>query len=128
MDGVVAAAAAKAKADAEHLERISNSQEVKMLEAAQKASFPFFISMLRAQQTAKENKFNAEGKSAQANSMITQARAEMRKAQAYAKQARQFYATAEEIEKGVPKFQAAAAAASAKTVYDMNPAFQTPMR
>lgn len=154
MDGVVAAAAAKAKADAEHLKRISNSQEVKMLEAAQKASFPFFISMLRAQQTAKEyrrkaddsrklalkakgksddeskqaNDLNHEGKSAVANKIIMTARDDMKKAQAYAKQARQFYATAEEIEKSVPKFQAAAAAASAKTVYDMNPAFQTPMR
>lgn len=154
MDGVVAAAAAKAKADAEHLKRISNSQEVKMLEAAQKASFPFFISMLRAQQTAKEyrrkgdesaakaqnykkdadstaakaNKANAAGKSADANSLILQAQDEMRKAQAYAKQARQQYGTADEIEKSIPKFQAAAAAASAKTVYDMNPAFQQPLR
>jgi len=150
MDNVKAQAEAKAKADAEMLKRISNTQEEKMAAAAAKAAEPFFLSMIRAQQTAKDyngrgetnaakardleadsqklakaaNEHNAEGKAAIAQSEILEARKVMREAQAYANQARQFFATAKEIDKGVPKFVAAAQAASAKAVYDANPAWQ----
>lgn len=150
MRGVKAQAEAKAKADAEHLKRISNTQEEKMAAAAAKAAEPFFISMIRAQQTAKDynrrgeenaakardleadsrklekaaNEHNAAGKVATAQAEILDARKVMREAQSYAKQARQFFATAKEIQKGEPKFVAAAQAASAKAAYDANPAWQ----
>jgi len=150
MKNVVAQADAKAKADAEMLKRISNTQEEKMAAAAAKAAEPFFISMIRAQQTSKDynargeenagkardlqadseklaktaNEHNAEGKAAIATTEILEARKVMREAQAYAKQARQFFATAKEIDKGIPKFVAAAQAASAKAAYDANPAWQ----
>merc|ERR1719265_878257 len=118
--------------------------------AAAKAAEPFFLSMIRAQQTAKDyqgrgeqaaekardlqadsdklaktaNEDNMAGKVAIAQSNILEARKVMREAQSWAKQARQFFATAKEIEKGVPKFVAAAQAASAKAAYDTNPAWQ----
>jgi len=150
MDGVVAQANAKAKADAEMLKRISNTQEEKMAAAAAKAAEPFFLSMIRAQQTSKDynakgeqaaekardlqadsekiakeaNENNAAGKVPTANSQILEARKVMREAQSWAKQARQFFATAKAIDKGIPKFVAAAQAASAKAAYDTNPAWQ----
>jgi len=150
MQDVKAQAEAKAKADAEHLKRITNTQEEKMAAAAAKAAEPFFISMLRAQQTSKEykakaeenaeqardleaqsqkfateaNKDNAAGKASIAQSKILEARRIMREAQAFAKQARHFFATSKEIDKGIPKFAAAAQAASARAAYDLNPAWQ----
>lgn len=150
MKAVVAQADAKAKADAEMLKRISNTQEEKMAAAAAKAAEPFFLSMIRAQQTSKDyqskgeanaekardlqadseklakaaNEHNAAGKVAIAQTEILEARKVMREAQAYAKQARQFFGTAKEIDKGIPKFVAAAQAASAKAAYDANPAWQ----
>lgn len=148
MKGVVAQAAAKAKADAAMLAKISNTAEQKMAAAAAKAAEPFFISMIRAQQTAKDytrrgeeqatlarklqaeseklafsaNVLNAKGKVAVAQAKILDARKEMREAQSYAKQARHFFAVAKEVEKGIPKFVAAAQAASAKAAFDVNPA------
>jgi len=150
MEGVVSQADAKAKADAEMLKRISNTQEEKMAAAAAKAAEPFFLSMIRAQQTSKDynargeeaagkardlqaesekiakeaNGDNAAGKVSVAQTKILDARKVMREAQAFAKQARRFFATAKEIDKGIPKFVAAAQAASAKAAYDTNPAWQ----
>lgn len=150
MQDVKAQAEAKAKVDAEHLKRITNTLEIKMAAAAAKAAEPFFISMLRAQQTSKEykakaeenaeqardleaqsqkfgkeaNEDNAAGKAAIAQTNILEARRIMREAQAFAKQARHFFAVSKEIDKGIPKFAAAAQAASAKAAYDLNPAWQ----
>lgn len=147
MEAVKAEAVAKAKKDADMAARLQNDNQIKAAAAAAKASEPYFISMLRAQQegknyrargeqnaaeardddaqakklAAKANALNAGGKSTEAQNVIMEARKVALAGQALAKQARQMFATAKEIDLSIPKYQAAAQAAAARAAFESNP-------
>lgn len=142
-------AEAKAKADAALAERLTNRNEIKAAAAAAKAVQPYFLSMLRAQQTAKDYRARAEsvaseamaldskakslakeanmenqaGHSAVAQTDILSAREVASEAQALAKQARGMFTTAKAIDATIPKYQAAAQSAAAHAAWAANPAW-----
>lgn len=149
MSAVKGQSDAKDAANAAYLKKITNTAQIKAAEAAAKASEPYFLSMLRAQQTVKDytakaganagkaqalekkakglekkaNEQNAAGDQATADKTIAYAKEVMAEAQNYAKQAKQMFAVAEEINKGIPKYQAAAQAAAARAAWASNPAW-----
>lgn len=145
--GVKAAADAKAAKDAAKYAVVVNRVEVKMAEAAAKAANPYFLSMLRAQESVKDytvratknaaqavarekearslekaaRKLQSQGKMAVAEGKIASAQELMKSAQDLAKQARQLFASADAINKSVPKYAAAAQAAAARAAFEAAP-------
>lgn len=142
MEAAAAFAAKRAKMMTDH-------SGIKASEAAAKASEPYFLGMLRAQQSAADyrkkgnemskqameldgqakalakqaNALNMEGKAPEAQAMILNARDVAKEAQAFTKDARQAFATAKETDLSIPKFVAAARSAAARAAYDANPAW-----
>jgi len=140
-------AAAKAKADKEWQAKLVSDSAVKASLAAAKASEPYFVSMLRAQQSARDytsranqmaakamgldseakkiakeaNSLNRAKQHSAAQAKIMDAQDEAKQSQALAKQARQLFDTADEITRTIPMYQAAASAAAARAAYDSNP-------
>lgn len=124
--------------------------EKKMAEAAAKAAEPYHLSMLRSQEsvqtyTAKAEKAASEavaweakskaltvaanadkqkGKIEFAEEKIAEAKLWMKRAKEFAAQAKHFFATADQVNKDIPKFQAAAQAAAVRAAYDQQPAWQ----
>jgi len=149
MGKVKAQAVASAKAEAERVGKMSSANGVKASLAAAKASEPYFVSMLRAQASARDyttrasqlaakamslqsqakgletdaDALNKAGQGTAAQSEISQAQDVDRQAQDLAKQARQMFDTADETSRTIPMYQAAARAAGARAAYDSNPAW-----
>eukprot|EP00397_Hematodinium_sp_SG-2012_P038706 GEMP01042145.1.p1 GENE.GEMP01042145.1~~GEMP01042145.1.p1 ORF type:complete len:395 (+),score=123.02 GEMP01042145.1:183-1367(+) len=152
MERVAAEEKAKAKADAEKMERMTNRADIKASVAAAKASEPYMTSMLRAQKTAQDyrskgdqnaakankleaharsleveaNKKHIAGDSVGAQAAIAEARKLMTQAQEYGKVAQQNFAMSDEVSASIPTYKAAAQAAAAKAAYDTMPAWQPP--
>merc|ERR550514_2501200 len=124
--------------------------EAKMAEAAAKAAEPYHLSMLRSQEsvqdytaraekaaseavaweakskalTAEANAEKQKGKMEFAEEKIAEAKLWMKRAKEYAAQAKHFFATADQVNRDIPKFQAAARAAAVRAAYDQQPAWQ----
>eukprot|EP00747_Dinoflagellata_sp_TGD_P164503 gnl/TRDRNA2_/TRDRNA2_184511_c0_seq1.p1 gnl/TRDRNA2_/TRDRNA2_184511_c0~~gnl/TRDRNA2_/TRDRNA2_184511_c0_seq1.p1 ORF type:complete len:503 (+),score=138.11 gnl/TRDRNA2_/TRDRNA2_184511_c0_seq1:54-1562(+) len=142
-------AIAKAQAEHEALMASKNSNEVKAAAAAEKAAWPYFVGMLRAQQSAKDytkkggataaaaraldrkakglkaeaDQDNLSGKRDAAEEKILNARNVAQQAQTLSKQASGMFTTADMITKSIPTYVTAAQAAAAKAAYDSNPAW-----
>lgn len=143
------AVAAKAAYDAKHASGVTDVEK-QMAEAAGKAAAPYHLSMLRSEQSVKDYTARAEksassavafekkakslqakaqglknkGKDGAAKAAIEEAQEWMQKAKVSAKQAKFFFATAEQVNKDIPKFSAAAQAAAIRAAYDAQPAWQ----
>eukprot|EP00747_Dinoflagellata_sp_TGD_P069100 gnl/TRDRNA2_/TRDRNA2_155989_c1_seq1.p1 gnl/TRDRNA2_/TRDRNA2_155989_c1~~gnl/TRDRNA2_/TRDRNA2_155989_c1_seq1.p1 ORF type:complete len:136 (-),score=39.39 gnl/TRDRNA2_/TRDRNA2_155989_c1_seq1:101-508(-) len=128
---------------------MKDSNEVKAAAAAEKAAWPFFVGMLRAQQAAKQytkrgtetaakarsldakaqslklkaDEDNIAGKRDAAEEEILNARMVAQQAQTLSKQAKGLFTTADTITKSIPTYVTAAQAAAAKAAYDSNPAW-----
>jgi hypothetical protein len=144
----VKAAGLKATHDlAEFRDKMVNKQELKAIGAAAKASEPWMLDMLRAQKTVADYTSNAQanaGKAAslqaeaksladQANAagdpnaakvLYAQAQDKAAEAKETADRAKSLFATADELNKEMPKYQGAAQAAAAKAAFDSMPAWQ----
>merc|ERR1719247_2216860 len=107
----VKAAGLKATHDlAEFRDKMVNKQELKAIGAAAKASEPWMLDMLRAQKTVADYTSNAQANAGKAASLQAEAKS--------------LFATADELNKEMPKYQGAAQAAAAKAAFDSMPAWQ----
>lgn len=154
-EGVNEMKAAKGEQDAfgaglgAHAASFTNSLDMKMLAAAEKASQPYFMGFIRAKaqmagyeksaaafgakaskfkaqadaETEKANKLFAEGNKDFAQDVIKKAKELMATAKQYAGQAKHFLATAEEVNKGLPDYMAASRSAAARAAWELQPAW-----
>jgi len=144
----VKAAGLKATHDlAEFRDKLVNKQELKAIAAASKASEPWMLDMLRAQKTVADYTANAQSNAAKAASLqaeaksladqanaagdpnaakvlYAQAQGKASEAKETAERAKSLFATADELNKEMPKYQGAAQAAAAKAAFDSMPAWQ----
>lgn len=128
-------------------DKLVNKQEMKAIAAAMKAAEPFQLSMWRAQKTVSDystqaqtdmkkakalqteatalaEKANAASDRAAAASVYEQAQQKAAEAAQYASNAKAAFATADDLNKGIPKYQGAAQAAAARAAFDSMPAWQ----
>jgi hypothetical protein len=134
---------------AAHAASFTNSLDVKMLIAAEKAAAPYFLGYIRAKQNmgdyqkkaggfaakatkfkAEANKLTEEANAAQASGdhdyaekIIEKAKETMERAKGFANQANHFLATAEEVNKGLPDYMAASRSAAARAAWELQPAW-----
>jgi hypothetical protein len=144
----VKAAGLKATHDlADFRDKLVNKQELKAIAAASKASEPWMLDMLRAQKTVADYTANAQSNAGKAKSLQAEAKSLAEQANAAgdpnaakvlyaqaqdkaaeaketAERAESLFATADELNKEMPKYQGAAQAAAAKAAFDSMPAWQ----
>jgi len=144
----VKAAGLKATHDlADFRDKLVNKQELKAIAAAAKASEPWMLDMLRAQKTVADytasaqsnagkaaslqaeakslaDQANAAGDENTAKVLYAQAQGKAAEAKETADRAKSLFATADELNKEMPKYQGAAQAAAAKAAFDSMPAWQ----
>jgi len=128
-------------------DKLVNKVELKAIAAAAKAAEPYHLGMLRAQDTVNRytsqaqadmgkakalqgeatdlaNKANAAPDKASASALYDEAKAKAAEAATYAENAKSMFATADQMNQDIPKYQGAAQAAAAKAAFDSMPAWQ----
>merc|ERR1719506_3570227 len=105
-------------------DKLVNKVELKAIAAAAKAAEPYHLGMLRAQATDLANKANAAPDKASASALYDEAKAKAAEAAKYAENAKSMFATADQMNQDIPKYQGAAQAAAAKAAFDSMPAWQ----
>jgi len=128
-------------------DKLVNKVELKAIAAAAKAAEPYHLGMLRAQDTVNRytsqaqadmgkakglqaeatdlaNQANAAPDKASASALYDEAKSKAAEAAKYAENAKSMFATADQMNQDIPKYQGAAQAAAAKAAFDSMPAWQ----